>query len=73
MGLFIGQDEQRSELQSKIIADLQEKARQNSALEHKDVEPKYLEGQHQTRVAGVIIGALLIVLVAVIIVIASQR
>lgn len=69
MGLFIGQNEKRSELQSKIIADLQEKARQTGLDEgeYKEPESRYLENQHETRTAGVVIGALLFVLVGVII------
>lgn len=69
MGLFIGQNEKRSELQSKIIADLQEKVRATSNLEGegKEPEPTFLENQHETRTAGVVIGLLLVVLAVVIV------
>lgn len=75
MGLFLRQDENRSELQSKIIADLQEKVRGNSSLEgmHTEPEPQYLANQHETRLAGVIISILVIILIVVIIYVASQR
>ncbi len=63
MGLFLRQDENRSELQSKIIADLQEKVRSKAAMEdEKEHVPTLLENQHETRTAGVVIGLLLIAL-----------
>lgn len=68
MGLFIGQNEKRSELQSKIIADLQQKVQTTSSLEGEgEPEPKFLEDQHETRTAGVVIGLLIIILAVVII------
>lgn len=68
MGLFLRQDENRSELQSKIIADLQEKVRSKASLEgDKEYEPTLLENQHETRTAGVVIGLLLISLALVIV------
>jgi len=75
MGLFIGQNEKRSELQSKIIADLQQKARQTSSLEGlAEPEPVFLEDQHETRTAGVVIGLLLFVLgIAVVFIIARSN
>lgn len=75
MGLFIGQNEKRSELQSKIIADLQEKIHQTSELEDIDKdppEPTFLENQHETRTAGVVIGLLLVVLAVVIVFIVAR-
>lgn len=74
MGLFIRQDENRSELQSKIIAELQEKARSKAAIEGepKEVEPTMLENQHETRTAGVVISLLVIALVIMIIFIATR-
>ena len=81
MGLFIGQNEKRSELQSKIIAELQQKARQTSkdegdARDTVDATPEstLLENQHETRTAGVIISLLIIVLiVAVAFIVARSR
>jgi|GEM_PF-3672285 len=74
MGLFIGQNEKRSELQSKIIADLQQKARQTGSDEGEYREPdsKYLENQHETRTAGAVIGLLLFILAVVIIFIVAR-
>ena len=64
MGLFLRQDEQRSQLQSKVATELQEKMRR-AQLEDlpTDTPPRLLENQHQTRPAGIIIGILLIFLV----------
>lgn len=74
MGLFIGQNEKRSELQSKIIADLQEKVRQTNSLEGEPEtpEPAFLDHQHETRTAGVVIGLLLIALIVAIIFIVAR-
>lgn len=74
MGLFIGQNEKRSELQSKIIADLQQKVHQTSALEGEgEPEPKYLEDQHETRTAGIVISLLIVVFVCVVIFLVTRR
>jgi preprotein translocase subunit SecF len=75
MGLFLRQDENRSELQSKIIADLQQKVRQTTSVDGikpDTVEPTFLENQHETRTAGVIIGLLVVVLVIVVAFIATR-
>lgn len=75
MGLFItGRNEERSELQSKIIADLREKARQSSLDEGDKTydDARLLENQHETRTAGVVIGLLLVVLVVVIVFVVIQ-
>lgn len=74
MGLFIGQNEKRSELQSKIIADLQQKAQQTSNDEgdYKEPEARYLENQHETRTAGAVIGLLLFILAVVIVFIVAR-
>lgn len=75
MGLFIGQNEKRSELQSKIIADLQEKVRATSEIESeaKEPEPQFLENQHETRTAGVVIGLLVVFLGVVIVFIIARN
>lgn len=73
MGLFIGQDEQlRSKLQSKVAADLQQKLHQtsNNEGEPRQPEPKFLENQHETRPAGIIISLLGLVFVILIVYIA---
>lgn len=74
MGLFLRSDENRSQLQSKIIADLHEKVRSTSSPEGQaDFEDaKILENQHQTRTAGVVIALLVLALVAVAIFVATR-
>jgi hypothetical protein len=62
MGLFLRQDEQRSEVQQRVAAELQERLRQSSLGEPKETEPTMLEGNHQTRLAGMVIMLLLIAL-----------
>ena len=67
MGLFVGQDQKRSELQSKVAADLRERLG-NSSVEGtsiNDYESKSLENQHETRPAGVLIGFLLVIALGV--------
>lgn len=54
MGLFLRQDEQRSEVQKKVATELQERLRQNSLQDQKEVDPAFLENQHTTRKAGMI-------------------
>ena len=67
MGLFLKQDTARSELQSKIAADLKERLKQREPLDA-EPEPAILDDQHTTRPAGVVIAVLLLVLVGVFIV-----
>lgn len=61
MGLFLRQDEQRSEVQKRVAAELQERLRQSTS-EQPEVDPAFLENQHTTRPAGAIIGVLLFLL-----------
>lgn len=62
MGLFVQQDGPRSELQSRVAAELQQKLKQTSdETEHNTPESRLLENQHQTRPAGVVIALLVIV------------
>lgn len=67
MGLFVGQDQKRSELQSKVAADLRERLGSSSTEGTfiNDYESKSLENQHETRPAGVIIGVLLLIVLGV--------
>lgn len=65
MGLFLRQNEDRSELQTRIAAELQEKLRANSIEESDPVEPQLLANQHHTRTAGVIITLLVLILIVV--------
>lgn len=69
MGLFLRQNDQRSELQSKVAADLQQKLRATSLNEGEPVqtESRFLENQHETRPAGIVIGLLLVVFVGLVI------
>lgn len=68
MGLFLRQEDDRSQLQSKIVADLQQKLKQTAQIEGDDTyEPTVLENQHETRSAGVVIGLLVVVLIGVIV------
>jgi cell division protein FtsX len=61
MGLFLRQDEQRSDVQQRVATELQERMRQTALKDQKEIEPAFLENQHTTRKAGMII----IILVAV--------
>jgi hypothetical protein len=64
MGLFLRQDENRSELQTRVAAELQEKLRSTPQIDDLDAqESKFLENQHETRPAGVLIGLLILVAV----------
>jgi cell division protein FtsX len=67
MGLFLRQDEQRTEVQKRVATELQERLRQTSIGEPKDTEPTLLENQHTTRKAGMVIMVLMVVLFAAII------
>lgn len=63
MGLFLRQAGPRSELQSKVAADLQRKLRESSEGSEKPEniapknppEPAFLENQHTTNAHGVIV------------------
>lgn len=68
MGLFVRQNENRSELQQRIAAELREKARQKAAL---DAEPldetknsKYLQNTEESVRSSMIWVVLFIVVVA---------
>jgi hypothetical protein len=67
MALFIRQDEQRSQLRSKVTADLQERMRRTAELEATDVskDATILQNQHQTRGVGVIVTIVVIIAVVV--------
>lgn len=62
MGLFLRQDEQRSEVQKRVATELQERLRQTTPVETGESEPSMLENQHTTRKAGMIIMVLLALL-----------
>lgn len=71
MGLFLKQDEQRSQLQSKIAADLQDRLK-TPAMEtsNRKPQPAFLDNQRQTSSlawlwillgVGVVLGVLIVV------------
>ena len=61
MGLLVQQNDSRSELQTRVSAELQEKLRTTPQLDDADKQQqKILEDQHETRPAGIIIGLLII-------------
>lgn len=68
MGLFLRQEDTRSELQSKIAAELREKLKNQQNTEYEEPEPAFLENQHQTRPAGMILMILGFILAIAIIV-----
>jgi hypothetical protein len=67
MGLFLKQEDNRTELQTKIAAELREKLAKQPMGDHEQPEPAFLDNQHQTRPAGMIL-MILSVLVAIAIV-----
>lgn len=72
MALFLKQDGGRSELQSKLAAELQERLKERADIEPKEVDPAFLENQHQTRPAGVIIIVLAGIIMVVICILALR-
>lgn len=67
MALFLKQDNTRSELQTKLAAELQDRLKERTDITAKEVDPAFLENQHETRPAGMVImilvGLLMIALV----------
>ena len=67
MGLFLKQEDRRSELQSKVAADLQRKLRENSSVEsYEKPEPRYLENQHETNTSGLAVVLLVLAFIIVV-------
>ena len=62
MALFLRQDEQRSEVQKRVAAEMQERLREKAKISAQESEPAALDGQHQTRSAGMTITVLLLLL-----------
>ena len=60
MGLFVRQDEQRSQLQKRVAENLKDKLA-TSDIKPADKSPAILDDEHQTRPAGVVIVILLVV------------
>ncbi len=70
MALFINQDENRSELQNRIAAELQEKARkkaQQSSLPDGVEDSQYIRGTRQTKSRSWIYGIFFLLVVAIVI------
>lgn len=55
MGLFLRQDGGRSELQTKLATELRDRLKEKADIEHKKIDPAFLENQHETRPAGMVI------------------
>jgi F0F1-type ATP synthase assembly protein I len=72
MGLFLRQDGGRTELQTKLAAELQDRLKEKAAIEPEKVDPAFLDNQHQTRPAGMVIMILTGVAVVVICVLAFR-
>lgn len=72
MGLFLRQDGGRSELQTKLAAELQDRLKEKTDIEHKKVDPAFLENQHETRPVGMIVMVLVGVGMVVVCVLAMK-
>ena len=72
MGLFLRQDESRSELQQRVAAELQEKLKNDPNLTYDKPEPAILDNQHDTLIAGKVILFLILLLVVTIIILALR-
>lgn len=65
MGLYLKDQEQRSELQSRVANELQERLKQQQ-LDSGETDPAFTEGSHHTRPAGmilIILGAIAFIIV----------
>lgn len=72
MGLFLRQDEQRSEIQTRVAAELQERLRNKPSIEQGETSPAALDGQHETRKAGMVIIVLFVLLVLAVVALAIK-
>lgn len=66
MGLFIRNEDSRSELQSRIAAELQERLREQPSLKAEKVEPAFNENQHNTKPAGIVVLIMVVLLIVAI-------
>lgn len=55
MGLFLRQEDTRSELQSRIATELREKLASKQDIVAEKPEPAFLDNQHETRPAGMVL------------------
>lgn len=68
MGLFLRQQESRSKLQSRLDKELKGKLKQNATIDQPEVEPQFLDDNHQTTKTGMfIIAAVAVLIVAAVI------
>jgi hypothetical protein len=67
MAMILRNQDTRSEVQSKVASELQERLNQTQPVDHKEVDPAFLDDQHTTRNAGPLIVILLIILLVAII------
>lgn len=67
MGLMLRNQDQRSEVQTRVAAQLQERLNSAQEIEHKEVDPAFLDNYHQTRSPGALIVILLMLLIVAII------
>ncbi len=66
MALFLKQDEElRSQLQQKISAQMKERRDGAPKIESKKTEPTFLDNQHTTRLAGVVLVVAAVIIIAV--------
>tara|TARA_B100002049_G_C15973440_1_gene329761 strand:+ start:320 stop:547 length:228 start_codon:yes stop_codon:yes gene_type:complete len=65
MGLFLRQDENKSDLQNRVASELQERLKERD-IKAKETDPSFLDNNHQTRPAGMIIMVLFVILMAAI-------
>lgn len=65
MGLYLRQDEQRSELQTRVAAEMQERMRTKPAMAHDDSEPTMLRDLQVMKHASLTITIMIAVFVIV--------
>lgn len=65
MALFVRQDENRSRIQTKISADLQQRLNDQKKIETTKPDPAFMDDKVQTNGIGIVITVLTIILVGV--------
>ena len=66
MALFLRQHEDRSKLQSKVAADLEERLKSREQIKVEKPDSAILEDQHTTRGLGVTVAVIVILTIGVI-------
>ena len=72
MAMILRNQDTKSEVQSRVAAELQERLNQTQPIESKEVDPAFLDNQHSTRMAGPLIVVLMIILLIAIVYGASK-